>query len=380
MRECTRRFGGDLACVGRRGRLITKAPHPTLYEVFFVKRKICVVSGPGRRVGGPLEARSCPSKPWRRKNVAGWTLVKAEAAGGGGRRPAFTRVWPATTIGGRGRWAEITPISRLIFRPSHAREDKGRRSSTSRAPSSRRTWACAPSLSGGFSTDNEARLSCGLAPDDDVRGPRSGHRFGEAKIARGTVPRAPNHRATTLYSAGLATRTHDALMRIGGVVPRRRDHSLPRREGHGWVRVAAASDRCPARADTRSSREEETPFQSAKSGGSRGVCRDPVFDVPAHALESNNSTPTGTVPPSTKRHKSINNLRASATIIVLRTPRGPLAVRASNHLASALSFWNIKNRQASWIMPRRTRALPDRANPFSRLREPLSSGEPVRPP
>ena len=27
-------------------------------------------------------------------------------------------------------------------------------------------------------------------------------------------------------------------------------------------------------------------------------------------------------------------------------------------------------------MPRRTRALPDRANPFSRLREPLSSGEP----
>src|SRR6202167_875030 len=42
-------------------------PHPTLYEVFFVKRKICVVSGSGRRVGGPLEARSCPSKPWRRK-------------------------------------------------------------------------------------------------------------------------------------------------------------------------------------------------------------------------------------------------------------------------------------------------------------------------
>src|ERR1700690_2444024 len=119
------------------------------------------------------------------------------------------------------------------------------------------------SLSGGFSTDDEARLSCGLAPDDDVRGPRSGHRFGEAKIARGTVPRAPNHRATTLYSAGLAARTHDALMRIGGVVPRRRDHSLPRREGHGWVRVAAASDRCPARAEVRSPREEETPFQQS---------------------------------------------------------------------------------------------------------------------
>src|SRR6202050_95012 len=101
------------------------------------------------------------------------------------------------------------------------------------------------SLSGGFSTDEEARLSCGSAPDDVVRGPRGGHRFGEAKIARGTIPRAQNHRATTLYSAGLATRTHDALMRIGGVVPRRRDHSLPRREGHGWGRVAAASDCAP---------------------------------------------------------------------------------------------------------------------------------------
>src|SRR5271154_2824057 len=113
-------------------------------------------------------------------------------------------------------------------------------------------------LSGGFSTDDEARLSCGLAPDDDVRGPRSGDRFGEAKIARGTVPRAPRH---NLVFGGPCDPTHDALMRIGGVVPRRRDHSLPRREGHGWVRVAAASDRCPARADTRSSREEETPFQ-----------------------------------------------------------------------------------------------------------------------
>jgi hypothetical protein len=146
---------------------------------------------PGGRVGGPLEARSLPVETLAAQNVAGQTLVKAEAAGGGGRRPAFTRVWPATTIGGRGRWAEITPICRLIFRPSHAHEDKGRRSSTGRAPSSRRTWACAPSLSGGFSTDDEARLSCGLAPDDDVRSPRSGHRFGEAKIARGTCRGRP---------------------------------------------------------------------------------------------------------------------------------------------------------------------------------------------
>src|SRR4051812_49548226 len=35
--------------------------------------------------------------------------------------------------------------------------------------------------------------------------------------------------------------------------------------------------------------------------------------------------------------------------------------------------------QASWIIPRRTRALPALARPFSRRRLPLSSGEPVRP-
>src|SRR5271156_2504973 len=74
---------------------------------------------------GPL----LPVETLAAQNVAGQTLVKAEAAGGGGGRPAFTRVGPATTIGGRGRWAEITPICRLIFRP-HAREDEGRRSST----------------------------------------------------------------------------------------------------------------------------------------------------------------------------------------------------------------------------------------------------------
>ena len=45
-----------------------------------------------------------------------------------------------------------------------------------------------------------------------------------------------------------------------------------------------------------------------------------------------------------------------------------------------LSFWNIRKRQANWIIPRRIRALPARASPFSRRRLPLSSGAPVRPP
>jgi hypothetical protein len=54
-------------------------------------------------------------------------------------------------------------------------------------------------------------------------------------------------------------------------------------------------------------------------------------------------------------------------------------LRCRYHWASALPFWNRRNRHASWIMPCRTRALPERANPFSRRFDPLSSGEPVRP-
>src|SRR5215471_5308746 len=80
-----------------------------------------------------------------------------------------------------------------------------------------------------------------------------------------------------------------------------------------------------------------------------------------------------------RRHSAISSLRASATIIVvLRAPLGP-SVRVRYHRASALSFWNIRKRHANWISPRRTRALPALARPFSRLFKPLSSGDPVSP-
>ena len=80
----------------------------------------------------------------------------------------------------------------------------------------------------------------------------------------------------------------------------------------------------------------------------------------------------------TRRHRAINNLRAKTTIMVLRVPRA-FSVRDRNYCAKALSFWNMRNRHANWIMPRRTRALPERASPFSRRFAPLSSGAPVRP-
>ena len=74
------------------------------------------------------------------------------------------------------------------------------------------------------------------------------------------------------------------------------------------------------------------------------------------------TTPSGTTPSRTSRHRAIRSLRAKATIIVLRVPRA-FSVRARNHCAKALFFWNRRNRHANWIMPRRTRALPERASP-----------------
>src|SRR5580704_10138137 len=87
-------------------------------------------------------------------------------------------------------------------------------------------------------------------------------------------------------------------------------------------------------------------------------------------------TPSGTTPSRARRHSAISSLRAGATINVLRVD-GASAVRRRYHRASALSFWNSRNRHAGWIMPCRTRALPERANPLSRRLAPLSSGEPL---
>src|SRR6478672_10528452 len=98
---------------------------------------------------------------------------------------------------------------------------------------------------------------------------------------------------------------------------------------------------------------------------------------PPHAARK--TTPAGTSPVVTIRHSAISSFLAKATIMVLRVPPRASAVRARYHCASALSFWNSRKRQASWIIPRRTRALPALASPFSRRRLPLSSGEPVRP-
>ena len=60
-----------------------------------------------------------------------------------------------------------------------------------------------------------------------------------------------------------------------------------------------------------------------------------------------NETPCGIWPVVARRQSAMSSLRARATIMVLRAALRPSAVRAWNHCASALCFWNLKKRQAS---------------------------------
>src|SRR6187455_1071245 len=159
---------------------------------------------------------------------------------------------------------------------------------------------------------------------------------------------------------------HDAVMRIGGAAPGRQAHSLGRRRSHAClgsppprIVMSSAETDCRRRAQSRSI----TGYRQSTAW-----------------IAGRSTTPFGSSPVVTSFHKATSSLRASATIIVLRVAPRASAVRARYHCASALSFWNIRKRQASCSMPRRTRALPARAKPFSRRRAPLSSGDPVSPP
>src|SRR5271154_6764907 len=86
---------------------------------FFSASALFGVGRLGRSVEGPL----LPFDFLAARDVDGRSLVKAQAAGGGGRRPAFTRVRPSTTIGRRDRRAEFTslePARAPIKSPSRA--------------------------------------------------------------------------------------------------------------------------------------------------------------------------------------------------------------------------------------------------------------------
>jgi len=186
---------------------------------------------------------------------------------------------------------------------------------------------------------------------DDPRGARHSARRSRRNLVFGGSPREPDH---------------EAVIRFGGEAPRRRAHSNERFNDHVPARVTTTSDR------ERPARQDRSP----------PACRNFMFALlvnEAGQAASRSSTPCGTSPVVTMRQSAMSSLRARATIIlVLCAPLTP-SVRLRNHSARALSFWNSRKRQASWIRPRRTRALPDLARPFSRRLDPLSSGAPVSP-
>jgi hypothetical protein len=141
---------------------------------------------------------------------------------------------------------------------------------------------------------------------------------------------------------------HDAVMRIGSEAPKRRTHSLLRRDkpwspsGHRHLEPSSATH------------HKWTGW--GKTVGCFCVLR---------SLYGTQNDAVGHHALPHERHRAIRSLRAKGTIMVLRVPRA-FSVRARNHCAKPLSFWNIRNRHANWIMPRRTRRFPDRASPFSR--------------
>jgi hypothetical protein len=93
--------------------------------------------------------------------------------------------------------------------------------------------------------------------------------------SRGARVWCTNIRATSLYSVGLKTRTHDAVMRISSEAPRRRTHSDERHESHASGRDPATSNRhrrpITDRADRPENRQvflSDLPF-SVQDGGRR---------------------------------------------------------------------------------------------------------------
>jgi hypothetical protein len=142
-----------------------------------------------------------------------------------------------------------------------------------------------------------------------------------ARLLRGARFRARCNRATTSYPVGPRTRTRmqscasAAKLRSGGPI-------LP-----FGVRAKGLVGNPPPRTvigahHKRTNRAETVGVPSAS---------------PIHCA-GRKTTPSGTTPSHTSRHRAMRSLRAKATIMGLRAPRA-FSVRARNHCAKALSFW-----------------------------------------
>ncbi len=115
-------------------------------------------------------------------------------------------------------------------------------------------------------------------------------------------------------------------MRIGSEAPKRRTHSSSRHDSHESPRDP------PPRTVIGDPSQADGPGRN---------CRVPSV-IFVHCA-GRRTTPSGTTPSRTSRHKAIRSLRAKATIMGLRVPRA-FSVRVRNHCTKALSFWNMRNR------------------------------------
>ena len=150
--------------------------------------------------------------------------------------------------------------------------------------------------------------------DDDQRGARFRARF---------------NRATTLYPIGPRTRTmmqscaSAAKLRSGGpILP----FGCKPRGVSGFRHLEPSSASCHKRTD----KAETVVVPSASSVHCAG----------------RKTTPSGTTPSRTSRHRAISSLRAKATIMGFRVPRA-FSVRDRNHFVKALFFWCRRNRHAN---------------------------------
>src|SRR5271154_3184307 len=82
---------------------------PGSYGAFSVKRDFAFFASSlfqGSAVWSQIEAALLAFDPLATREGDARSLVKAEAAGGGGRRTAFTRLRSSPRIGSPGRWAD----------------------------------------------------------------------------------------------------------------------------------------------------------------------------------------------------------------------------------------------------------------------------------
>ena len=123
-----------------------------------------------------------------------------------------------------------------------------------------------------------------------------------------------------LVSGGSEDPNHDAAMRIGSEAPKRRTHSFPRHNSHG------------------TNRDPPPRIVIGDPSQADGLGRNCwVPSATSVYCVGRRTTPSGTTPSRTSRHKAIRSLRAKATIMSLRVPRA-FSVRARNHCAKALFF------------------------------------------